>query len=124
MPSKRARERTKVDVAVTITTVLDSLEGMVADLSPRGAMVVGASLPLGTQLQLDIDGHSVFATVMWSEDERMGLRFPFELCDGPLYQALEQALAMRRMPIIPRTPHLRPAAVAAPAPGGFGRRIA
>lgn len=125
MPSKRGRERTKVEIAVVITTVLDSLDATVADLSPRGAMVVGASLPLGSQLQLDLDGHSVFATVMWSEDERMGLRFPFELHEGPLYQALEAALTSQRRPIIPRPAQLRPRA-AAPAPvvAGFGRRVA
>lgn len=119
MPSQRARERTKVDIAVTITTVLDSIEATVADLSPRGAMVVGATLPQGTQLQLDVDGYSVFATVMWSEADRMGLRFPFELNHGPLFDALEAALAARRMPIMPsRGAQQRPSGIM----GGFGRR--
>ena len=77
MQTPRSRERIPVDIAITITTVLDSLEGTIVDLSAGGAQVVGCSLPTGSQCQLDIDGYSVFGTVRWSEEDRMGIRFPY-----------------------------------------------
>lgn len=119
----RARERFIVDIPIIVTTVLDSLEGTIVDLSEGGAQVVGCSLPVKSQCQIDLDGHIVFGTVRWTEVDRMGIRFPYELHDGPLFEALENIRSARRasIPFQPR----RAAAIAAPAPVvGFGRRSA
>lgn len=118
MTIQRARERITVDIPIVVTTVLDSLEGTIVDLSEGGAQVVGCTLPAGSSCQIDLDGHITFGTVRWSEEDRMGVRFPFELVDGPLHAQLELARAARRAPVAyqPRVP----GTVAA---GGFGRRV-
>ncbi|WP_164847329.1 PilZ domain-containing protein [Sphingobium algorifonticola] len=89
MQAKRGRVRVAVDVPVTITTVLDSIEATVINLSEAGAQVTGAILPKGTDFQLDCEGHTTFAKVMWVEHDRMGVRFPYALTEGPLHDALQ-----------------------------------
>lgn len=98
MKMDRRRERISVDVPVTVTTVLDSIDAVIANLTEDGALVIGASQAEGAQIMLDSEGHSVFGRVMWSEIDRMGVRFLLPLCDGPLHTALETARAMRDMP--------------------------
>lgn len=123
MQTPRSHERIAVEIPIVVTTVLDSLEGMIVDLSEGGAQVVGCSLPARTQCQLDLDGHIVFGAVRWAEEDRMGIRFPYELRDGPLYEQLLTIRRTRRGPVV----HLARAnpRAAAPAPiGRFGRRIA
>lgn len=119
----RSRERIIVDIPIVITTVLDCMEGTIVDLSEGGAQVVGCSLPPKTQCQLDMDGHIVFGTVRWSEIDRMGIRFPYELHDGPLMERLEMARAAMRAAAGFQSRGVRPL-VATAAPGGFGRRSA
>lgn len=121
MQITRSRERIAVDIPIVITTVLDSLDGMIVDLSEGGAQVIGCSLPAKTQCQIDLDGHIVFGTVRWSEVDRMGIRFPYLLHDGPLFDQLERARAALRPAFQPRM--TVPVPVAAPT-GGFGRRSA
>ncbi|WP_019052965.1 PilZ domain-containing protein [Sphingobium xenophagum] len=116
----RTRERIVVDIAIVVTTVLDSLEGTIVDLSEGGAQVVGCTLPAGSSCQIDLDGHITFSTVRWSEEDRMGIRFPYELNEGPLYDQLELARAARRTPVAFQ-PRARIMA-AATGGGGFGRR--
>jgi hypothetical protein len=132
MQIPRSRERIAVEIPVIITTVLDSVEGMIVDLSEGGAQITGCSLPPKSQCQIDLDGHTVFGTVRWAEEDRMGIRFPFLMTDGPLFEKLEMARAARRAPIAFR-PHA-PQRVAAGGGisaglvgaglggGGFGRR--
>ncbi|QUT04976.1 PilZ domain-containing protein [Sphingobium phenoxybenzoativorans] len=112
----RGRERIAVEIAVTVTTVLDSQPGTIVDLTEDGALITGASMSAGTQIVIDLDGYSIFGRVMWTEVDRMGVRFPFPLSEGPLHAALEMARAAVNMPPLPRQ--------AAAARGGFGRRVA
>lgn len=121
MQVKRSRERIVVDIPIVVTTVLDSLEGTIVDLSEGGAQVVGCSLPARSQCQIDLDGYVVFGTVQWSEEDRMGIRFPYELNDGPLYERLDLARAAKRAPVAfqPRFG----AAAGLGNGGGFGRRV-
>ncbi|MFY9351881.1 PilZ domain-containing protein [Sphingobium sp.] len=119
MQIKRSRERITVDIPIVVTTVLDSLEGAIVDLSEGGAQVVGCSLPPKSQCQLDFDGYVTFGTVQWSEEDRMGIRFPYELSDGPLFERLEMARAAKRAPAA-----FHPRFGAAAGAGGFGRRTA
>lgn len=117
MHIQRSRERISVEIPIVVTTVLDSLEGMIVDLSEGGAQVVGCTLPAGSSCQIDLDGFITFGTVRWSEEDRMGIRFPYELSDGPLYDQLELARAAQRTPVA-----FQPRFVAAAGGGGFGRR--
>ncbi|PHQ58801.1 MAG: pilus assembly protein PilZ [Sphingobium sp.] len=116
MHIQRSRERIAVDISIVVTTVLDSQEGTIVDLSEGGAQVMGCTLPAGSSCQLDLDGHVTFGTVRWSEEDRMGIRFPYELNDGPLYEQLELARAAKRTPVAFQ-PRMQVMA------GGFGRRI-
>jgi hypothetical protein len=112
-PLPRFHVRTIVSVDVTIVGVLDRFEGRIADLSEGGALVTGGTLPARSRCEIHYGGQTVYATVMWAEADRIGLRFPFELRDGPLHQRM----------VIARS-HMQPRAAPAltrPATG-FGRR--
>lgn len=91
MDIKRKHDRIAVDIAVTLTTVLESLEARIIDLSEQGALVVGAGLSKGAKFQIEYMGQTVYAQCMWSEVDRMGVRFPFDMNDGPLHDALMMA---------------------------------
>lgn len=122
MQTPRSYERFTVDIPITVTTVLDSLEGTIVDLSEGGAQVVGCTLAPRTQCQLDMDGHIIFGTVRWSEVDRMGIRFPYKLTEGPLFDLLKAVRDSQAAPLVfqPRAPIL----AAAAHQGGFGRRSA
>jgi hypothetical protein len=95
MQTQRRRERTNVDIAVTVTTVLDSLPATITDLNEFGAKIEGAGLPEGTRFQIDVDGHDVFGIVRWTEVDRMGVYFPFGIEGSPLANALDMARVVR-----------------------------
>lgn len=80
--------RISVDIPVVITTVLDSIEAALVDLSERGAQIAGCSLSVGTNFQIEYMGHTVYAQCRWAEVDRMGISFPYPLTDGPLYERL------------------------------------
>ena len=80
--------RINVDIPVVITTVLDSLEAALVDLSERGAQIAGCSLSVGTSIQIEYMGQTVYAQCRWAEVDRMGISFPYPLTDGPLYERL------------------------------------
>ncbi len=65
-PITRAHKRTPVAIEVIVNGVLNQIEG-------------------------HYGGQVVYAIVMWSEFDRMGVRFPYELSHGPLFNALERA---------------------------------
>ena len=122
MQIPRSRQRILVEISVVVTTVLDSLEGTIVDLSEGGAQIRGCSVPVRSQCQIDFEGQIIFGTVQWSEHDRMGVRFPYELVEGPLFDRLEMARARLRSPAF-HTPResLAPRA-GFRMPGGFGRR--
>lgn len=133
MEFNRKRARTLVDISVTLTTVLDSFEGRIIDLSEQGAQIVGAAVPKGAKFQIEYLGHTVYAQCMWSEVDRMGVRFPFTLSDGPLHDILMMALPSEITPAddAVQSAHttagfIPPAASLATMPrrtaGSFGRR--
>jgi len=110
----RHHKRTSLDLDVIIDGVLNRVEARISDLSEGGARINGASLPARSRCEIHYGGQTVYAVVMWSEIDRMGVRFPYELAHGPLYRALQRA---------------RSAAMIEPArifhsqrPAGFGRR--
>ena len=48
-------------------------------------------MPARSRCEIHYAGQVVYAVVMWSEFDRMGVRFPYELSHGPLFNALERA---------------------------------
>ena len=70
-------------------------------------------MPAKARCEIHYGGQILFATVMWSEADRMGLRFPYALNDGPLHQRLVIARSHHQ-------PRIMPGSVR--GPGGFGRR--
>jgi hypothetical protein len=58
--------------------------------------------------------------VQWSEEDRMGIRFPYELTDGPLFDRLEIARAAR---LTPTAFQPRAIGIRGMPSGGFGRRM-
>ncbi|HMO76155.1 MAG TPA: PilZ domain-containing protein [Sphingopyxis sp.] len=93
-PSPRPRQhvRTSVSIDVTVNGVLNYIEGRITDLSEGGARIEGGViLPVRSRCEIQYAGQTTYAIVMWAEVDRMGVRFPYELNDGPLYNALERA---------------------------------
>ena len=91
LPTPRRHQRTAVAIDVTVNGVLSFVEGRITDLSEGGARIDGVSLPARSRCEVHYGGQLVYAVVMWSEVDRMGVRFPYELTHGPLYNALDRA---------------------------------
>jgi hypothetical protein len=87
----RDHKRTAVDLDIVVNGVLNHVGGRITDLSEGGARIDGASLPARSRCEIHFGGQTVYAVVMWSEFDRMGVRFPYELTHGPLHKALEAA---------------------------------
>ncbi|MEI4508263.1 PilZ domain-containing protein [Sphingopyxis sp. CCNWLW253] len=90
-PAARGHKRTQVSIEVTINGVLNFIDGRITDLSEGGARIDGASMPARSRCEIHYGGEVTYAVVMWSEFDRMGVRFPYELTHGPLYNALKRA---------------------------------
>lgn len=80
--------RLRVDIPVTITTVLETFEATIIDMSEEGALVTGCGLASGTRFQIGYFGQIHYARCRWAEIDRMGVAFSFPLTDGPLYERL------------------------------------
>ena len=90
--SPRQHIRTSVSLDVVVNGVLNMVEGRITDLSEGGARIEGcAILPVRSRCEIHYAGQTVYGIVMWTEIDRMGVRFPYELTDGPLHNALERA---------------------------------
>lgn len=87
----RRKARIAVHIPVTITTVLETSDAEIVDLTEYGALISGPAPRKGSQFQIDYEGQTVFGFVIWEEGDRFGARFPFTLHDGPLFRRLEQA---------------------------------
>lgn len=86
----RSRKRTAVAIDVTVNGVLNFVEGRITDLSESGARIDGASMPARSRCEIHYGGQVTYGVVIWSEFDRMGVRFPYELTHGPLYNALKR----------------------------------
>lgn len=91
IPQPRRQARTAVSLEVTVNGVLNFVDGQITDLSEGGARIDGASMPARSRCEIHYGGDVTYAVVMWSEVDRMGVRFPYELTHGPLYNALKRA---------------------------------
>ena len=90
-PTARGHKRTAVSIDVTVNGVLNFVDGRITDLSEGGARIDGASMPARSRCEIHFGGEVTYAVVMWSEFDRMGVRFPYELTHGALYGALKRA---------------------------------
>src|SRR3546814_12616076 len=75
----REHQRIAVDIDVIVNGVLNHVDGRITDLSEGGARIDGASLPARSRCEILYAGQTVYAVVMWSEFDRMGVRFPYDL---------------------------------------------
>ncbi|HWV60907.1 MAG TPA: PilZ domain-containing protein [Sphingopyxis sp.] len=91
LPAPRGHKRTPVSIDVTVNGILNFVDGRIADLSEGGARIDGASMPARSRCEIHYGGQVTYAVVMWSEHDRMGVRFPYELAQGALYNALQSA---------------------------------
>jgi hypothetical protein len=110
----RSHNRTPVAIDVIVNGVLNQVEGRIVDLSEGGARIDGANMPERSRCEIQYAGQVVYAVVMWSEYDRMGVRFPYELTQGPLFHALERARGARTLDAAQIFQRNRPS--------GFGRR--
>jgi hypothetical protein len=78
--------RIGVEIPIIVTTVLDSLDAAIADLSQYGAQITGCTLAPATRFQIEYMGQTVYAQCRWSEVDRMGVKFFYPLVDGPLFE--------------------------------------
>lgn len=132
MDSQISRQRRiNVDIPVTITTVLDSLEAAIVDMTEHGAQVIGCCLASGTRFQIEYMGQTVFAQCRWAEVDRMGIKFSFPLTDGPLFERLMLSRALQMPAEAGAGSHMAYSAMndragtrsfGRAAIGGFGRR--
>jgi hypothetical protein len=90
-PTARSHNRTPVSIDVMVNGVLNFVDGQITDLSEGGARIDGPSLPARSRCEIHYAGEVTYAVVMWSEFDRMGVRFPYDLTHGALYNALERA---------------------------------
>lgn len=128
MHINRQSGRAIVNIPVTLTTVLDSFDAQIVDLSEQGAQISGCAIEPGTRFHIEYLGQTIYAHCRWGEVDRMGVQFSFPLTEGPLYDELRIARAAQRQsepaPAEPpvRAPLARAPLMAGPAVRGFGRR--
>lgn len=128
MQVERRAKRIGVEIPVTVTTVLDSTEAAIVDLSEHGAQILGCAAPEGTRIHIDYMGETIFAQSRWAEVDRMGISFIFPLAEGLLYERLMLGRAMRQGyetlmgSAMPEAPLGARTFGRAPLAGGFGRR--
>ncbi len=114
MNEHRRQGRIATDMSVTVVTVLDNRAGRIVDVSAGGAQIADAAFPVGTRIQIDHEDQTFYGRVMWSEDDRMGVRFEVPVRSaGPVGEMIARAVPPREMSVT--RPQLRV---------GFGRRIA
>jgi hypothetical protein len=87
----RRFQRNSVAINVLVSGVLETRQGQICDLSENGAQIMGVSLPERSRCEVMYREQVVYGIVMWSEIDRIGVRFPYELVAGPLHDELESA---------------------------------
>lgn len=76
----RQNARVSCAMSICITHPTHSQIARVTDLSEGGARIeTDRPLPEGAKFRLDVDGFSAWATVVWAEEDRMGIRFELPL---------------------------------------------
>ena len=109
--AQRSAQRHKCSIEVLACTPIDSRAASIIDLSGNGAKVqLAQPFEAGRRIHLDVDGDFYWAPVMWSETDRMGIRFHMPVASGALDTKLKQLQIQLSRP--------------ATRPGGFGRRLA
>lgn len=72
---RRSTERVKVMLSATLERAGEATPTRLANLSPDGALVIGAGLSDGTSVLLHRNGTEVRSSVTWTRDNQCGLKF-------------------------------------------------
>ena len=73
---RRASNRQSVVLAASALSTLHSRSVLVADITPQGARLHGRDLPsAGREVLIKVGSFDSFATVVWSDADRCGVRF-------------------------------------------------
>lgn len=95
----RRAPRFRCDIPVLACTTILTREARIVNLSTVGAKVqLDQPFALDQRIHLDVEGDYYWGTVVWSEVDRMGVRFQTPMNSGALQRMLEelQAPAVRR----------------------------
>lgn len=84
MIEHRRAQRTAANLPIVVATVLTRRNAMIVDISESGAQITGCSLDQGSRFMIERGEETVYATVAWSEVDRMGVRFDQVLQRGDL----------------------------------------
>lgn len=113
----RISERVSCSIEVQAGDTLNAFPACIVDLSQHGAQVhCAGQFEAGKTIHLDLDGEFAWATVAWSEIDRMGIKFVVPLNHGTALGRRLESLQTRNRPQI-----AAPAATRLPQ---FGRRQA
>ena len=73
---RRASSRQAVVLGASALSLLRSRSVIVADIAPEGAKLLGRDLPsAGAEVLIRLGSRDTFATVVWNNDDRCGVRF-------------------------------------------------
>ena len=93
LAQRRMVKRVTVDFPAALHTVLNRLEGKIADISPKGAKLkVGAPVDVAGSARLLVEGNEVYCDVIWSDGDLCGLRFERTLSDDILATIMKDAI--------------------------------
>src|SRR3546814_18988918 len=101
LPAARGHKRTPVSIDVTVNGILNLVDGRITDLSEGGARIDGASMPARPPCEIHYSGQLIYSDVMWEENDRMGVRFPY----APTTAYPNNPLQNARRATILKTPH-------------------
>ena len=73
---RRVSKRQAVVLGASALSIHHSRSVVVADIAPEGALLLGRDLPSrGAEVLIKLGSLDSFATVMWSDADRCGIRF-------------------------------------------------
>lgn len=87
---RRVAERLNCDIPITISMGPIRRKARIVDLTPFGAQLTSLTpIEQDRMIVIVLRGGSVSAKVMWSDVNRMGVRFDKPIEDGPLRKHIE-----------------------------------
>lgn len=84
MIEQRKAQRTAANVPIVVATVLTRRNALIIDISETGAQITGCTMEKGARFMIERGDETVYATVAWTEIDRMGVKFDHALPRGDL----------------------------------------
>jgi len=95
----RQAERIPCTIEIAACTAVSSRVGRIVDLTRFGAQIrMSEPYEARARIFLELDGDYTWATVVWSEVDRIGVRFEAPLSSGSLHQRFETLRSKRTNP--------------------------